>query len=177
MQPIEEEVHSAVAVEVAVVLEVVAEEEARVQRQRTKMRIQGTQMKVNKKTTAANPMYNTRMVIVEEEAEEAVEAKEEAVVVLEVTGQDILEEGAFAFKKKATILGRMLALKMDQHQEDEVEAEDSEAALEEVSLEVGVVSEVEEVAFRVVVVVVLFLEAAAVVVEEEVEVVAAQTWE
>ena len=69
------------------------------------MRIQGTQMKVNRKTTAANPMYNTRMVIVEEEAGEAEEVKEEAVVVLEVTGQDILEEGAFAFKKKATILG------------------------------------------------------------------------
>ena len=42
-----------------------------------------------------------------------------------------------------------MALKMDQHQEDEVEAEDSEAALEEVSLEVGVVSEVEEVSFMV----------------------------
>ena len=44
-----------------------------------------------------------------------------------------------------SFIRRMLALKMDQHQEDEVEAEDSEAALEEVSLEVGVVSEVEEV--------------------------------
>ena len=60
-------------------------------------------MKINR-TTEANLTYSTRTALAEEEAEEGEEVKEESVGALEVIGRDILEEEAFAFKKKAEIL-------------------------------------------------------------------------